>query len=162
MRFTNELCILLQGPTLWSEEKLSRFCMPFSQITCRHKICSLSVFRNFIVMNYHTVFGTDAPFIYVSVSYIKAKTISDPWLHMSSQCGVVITQSTFSKILTIENTREAELCGVCCYSIVCFILCCFYRSAECNTVKPVYNDHLMGNFSALWSSSRWAPEGRNC
>ena len=23
------------------------------------------------------------------------------------------------------------------------------------TVKPVYNDHLMGNFSAFWSSSRW-------
>ena len=24
------------------------------------------------------------------------------------------------------------------------------------TVKPVYNDHLMGYLSALWSSSRWA------
>ena len=24
-----------------------------------------------------------------------------------------------------------------------------------NTVKPVYNDHLMGYFSAFWSSSRW-------
>ena len=24
-----------------------------------------------------------------------------------------------------------------------------------NTVKPVYNDHLMGHFSAFWSSSRW-------
>ena len=23
------------------------------------------------------------------------------------------------------------------------------------TVKPVYNDHLMGYFSASWSSSRW-------
>ena len=23
------------------------------------------------------------------------------------------------------------------------------------TVKPVYNDHLMGYFSVLWSSSRW-------
>ena len=22
-------------------------------------------------------------------------------------------------------------------------------------VKPVYNDHLMGYFSAIWSSSRW-------
>ena len=31
-----------------------------------------------------------------------------------------------------------------------------------NTVKPVYNDHLMGYFSAFWSSSRWPPEGRNC
>ena len=36
-----------------------------------------------------------------------------------------------------------------------------------NTAKPVFNDHLMGHFSALWSSSRWprpprwAPEGRN-
>ena len=36
------------------------------------------------------------------------------------------------------------------------------------TVKPVYNDHLMGYFSAFWSSSRWprpprwAPGGRNC
>ena len=32
------------------------------------------------------------------------------------------------------------------------------------TVKPVYNDHLMGYFSGFWSSSRWprwAPEGRN-
>ena len=26
---------------------------------------------------------------------------------------------------------------------------------NCNTVKPVYNDHLMGYFSAFWSSSRW-------
>ena len=24
-----------------------------------------------------------------------------------------------------------------------------------NTVKPVYNDHLMGYFSAFWSSCRW-------
>ena len=24
------------------------------------------------------------------------------------------------------------------------------------TVKPVYNDHLVGYFSAFWSSSRWA------
>ena len=24
-----------------------------------------------------------------------------------------------------------------------------------NTVKPAYNDHLMGYFSAFWSSSRW-------
>ena len=24
-----------------------------------------------------------------------------------------------------------------------------------NTVKPVYNDHLMRHFSAFWSSSRW-------
>ena len=24
-----------------------------------------------------------------------------------------------------------------------------------STVKPVYNDHLMGYFSAFWSSSRW-------
>ena len=24
-----------------------------------------------------------------------------------------------------------------------------------NTVKPVYNDHLMGYFSVFWSSSRW-------
>ena len=24
-----------------------------------------------------------------------------------------------------------------------------------DTVKPVYNDHLMGYFSAFWSSSRW-------
>ena len=26
---------------------------------------------------------------------------------------------------------------------------------ETGTVKPVYNDHLMGHFSAFWSSSRW-------
>ena len=25
-----------------------------------------------------------------------------------------------------------------------------------DTVKPVYNDHLMGYFSAFWSSSRWS------
>ena len=24
-----------------------------------------------------------------------------------------------------------------------------------STVKPVYNDHLMGYFSPFWSSSRW-------
>ena len=27
--------------------------------------------------------------------------------------------------------------------------------ANDNTVKPVYNDHPMGYFSAFWSSSRW-------
>ena len=44
------------------------------------------------------------------------------------------------------------------------------RAGVESTVKPVYNDHLMGYFSAFWSSSRWpsqgpprwAPEGRNC
>ena len=30
-----------------------------------------------------------------------------------------------------------------------------------NTVKPGYKDHLMGYFSAFWSSPRWASEGRN-
>ena len=29
------------------------------------------------------------------------------------------------------------------------------NSANIHTVKPVYNDHLMGYFSASWSSSRW-------
>ena len=34
------------------------------------------------------------------------------------------------------------------------------RAAKCKygnfcTVKPVYNDHLMGYLSAFWSSSRW-------
>ena len=28
-------------------------------------------------------------------------------------------------------------------------------NATACTVKPVYNDHLMGYFSAFWSSSRW-------
>ena len=28
-------------------------------------------------------------------------------------------------------------------------------SVQLGTVKPVYNDHLMGYFSAFWSSSRW-------
>ena len=31
---------------------------------------------------------------------------------------------------------------------------CFWRNNP-DTVKPVYNDHLMGYFSAFWSSSRW-------
>ena len=30
----------------------------------------------------------------------------------------------------------------------------FSYGKQC-TVKPVYNDHLMGYFSAFWSSSRW-------
>ena len=30
-----------------------------------------------------------------------------------------------------------------------------YPPILANTVKPVYNDHLMGYFSAFWSSSRW-------
>ena len=29
-----------------------------------------------------------------------------------------------------------------------------------DTVKPVYNDHLMGYFSAFWSSSRWSGSSR--
>ena len=32
-----------------------------------------------------------------------------------------------------------------------------------DTVKPVYNDHLMGYFSAFWGPSRWPRAGgRNC
>ena len=27
------------------------------------------------------------------------------------------------------------------------------------TVKPVYNDHPMGYFSAFWSSSKWPRQG---
>ena len=30
-----------------------------------------------------------------------------------------------------------------------------YIDRQQYTVKPVYNDHLMGYFSAFWSSSRW-------
>ena len=29
------------------------------------------------------------------------------------------------------------------------------RTSTAYTVKPAYNDHLMGYFSAFWSSSRW-------
>ena len=29
------------------------------------------------------------------------------------------------------------------------------RASFADTVKPVYNDHLMGYLSAFWSSSRW-------
>ena len=37
----------------------------------------------------------------------------------------------------------------------------FRRKWYLYTVKPVYNTHHMGYFSAFWSSSRW-PDGRNC
>ena len=30
-----------------------------------------------------------------------------------------------------------------------------YDTREADAVKPVYNDHLMGYFSAFWSSARW-------
>ena len=32
----------------------------------------------------------------------------------------------------------------------------FVVEIQSSTVKPVYNDHLMGYFSAFWSSSRWS------
>ena len=32
---------------------------------------------------------------------------------------------------------------------------CAVEASLIGTVKPVYNDHLMGNFSAFWSSPRW-------
>ena len=35
---------------------------------------------------------------------------------------------------------------------MCFDMICHENSC---TVKPVYKDHLMGYFSAFWSSSRW-------
>ena len=31
-----------------------------------------------------------------------------------------------------------------------------YLKKDVRTVKPVYNDHLMGYFSAFWSSYRWS------
>ena len=37
----------------------------------------------------------------------------------------------------------------------CFIALHFIVWPVDITVKPVYNDHLMGYFSAFWSSSRW-------
>ena len=41
--------------------------------------------------------------------------------------------------------------------IICFstswLMVCIYRQSY--TVKPAYNDHLMGYSSAFWSSSRW-------
>ena len=39
---------------------------------------------------------------------------------------------------------------------LCWLQCVFlYIAQNVSTVKPVYNDHLMGYFSAFWSSSRW-------
>ena len=37
---------------------------------------------------------------------------------------------------------------ICCFVVICVI-------GGRTTVKPVYNDHLMGYFSAFWCSSRW-------
>ena len=38
-----------------------------------------------------------------------------------------------------------------------YFVLCYHTHIICRpcTVKPVDNDHLMGNFSAFWGSSRW-------
>ena len=41
------------------------------------------------------------------------------------------------------------------YIIWYVIVLCTHSSNWLSTVKPVFNDHLMGYFSAFWSSSRW-------
>ena len=40
--------------------------------------------------------------------------------------------------------------------VMCMCMCICICICKCIcTVKPVYNDHRMGYFSAFWSSSRW-------
>ena len=41
------------------------------------------------------------------------------------------------------------------HSYIIHITVLYHDFIDHNTVKPVYNDHLMGYFSVFWSSSRW-------
>ena len=53
------------------------------------------------------------------------------------------------KITTVTQRKDSY----------CNRFCCGYPLINHNTVKPVYNDHLMGYFSAFWSSTRWPSPG---
>ena len=74
----------------------------------------------------------------------------------------VPNSSIFSKIYTFVS-RKWMLLPVHHWHFKCYIfkqkhICASMivsLCVSCDTVKPVYNDHLMGYFSAFWSSSRW-------
>ena len=44
---------------------------------------------------------------------------------------------------------------ICRESVLFYVIVLAQYNQHDNTVKPVYNDHLMGYISAFWSSSRW-------
>ena len=63
-------------------------------------------------------------------------------------CASAIYYSIFKvEIRKFTSTKHAELFVADKPTFVTFIVQ--------YTVKPVYNDHLMGYFSAFWTSSRW-------
>ena len=98
------------------------------------------------------------------------------WIVLARTCRQIETNQWQSISIGISHklpapwsSRITEFCSLC-HQVISIH----------GTVKPVYNDHLMGYLSAFWSSSRWptylpsgahlggpwpprwAPEGRNC
>ena len=59
-----------------------------------------------------------------------------------------LQQDLFARKYVTESTKVVFQ-----YPFVGLHNCVWYNKAY--TVKPVYNDHLMGYFFAFWSSSRW-------
>ena len=58
---------------------------------------------------------------------------------------------TGTRTYTIRS-RQVQKTEIYIYIYICIYI---YIYIYIYTVKPVYNDHLMGYFSAFWSSSRW-------
>ena len=94
----------------------------------------------------------------------------DWWTHEGKYSGNWIESTKYTLYLALTG----ELWGIFCKNLkkidsVIMALHCILNShvltqvlsylicplSMLSTVKPVYNDHLMGYFSAFWSSSRW-------
>ena len=77
-------------------------------------------------------------FVYFHISQIS---------HNKQQVGKpYINQTTFIAFVTTQFFLR---------STPKWLFTCFPFVVWLSTVKPVYNDHLMGYFSPFWSSSRW-------
>ena len=74
------------------------------------------------------------------------------WAHVMSTCLTTPSHHMNQCWLLIKAVPWHSLEGNFTMSVPVTVQC---NAPESYTVKPVYNDHLMGYFSASWSSSRW-------
>ena len=91
------------------------------------------------------------------VSYLREANHSNVWVMITLYNGLYGPQCLPSQerllyltnSLTLLNSKDGQWVIWERHFVV------FNTSQIDDTVKPVYNDHLMGYFSAFWSSSRW-------
>ena len=146
------------SPRSQSNTKLNCGILPFSD-TCLYKgyICCIShthpdqlcpEFNKFVRIRNHCRHSKHLATVRLQCSWSQVS------LFLSDNSRNFRSKPVHSKAI-IHMMMPKRLFIWWCHRLIEFGAWLSNDQTHLSTVKPVYNDHLMGYFSAFWSSSRW-------